>query len=259
MSFSCSSCSTPFERAADLARHVRLTHKRDAMLRTCRRCGRACDVSNIGRHEAVCGRSKRRMPGDCERCGTLHDGSYGSGRFCSERCSRGFVTAKNSQNRAETNRKISNSLENHVDVDVLTTLVRTVRTWTELIHRLQDVGMGVCKSRAKRLVNQHDLSTSHFKPSKRWTVDELLSHRPDEPKGHIREALLKTGRKHECVGCGLGLEWNGKKLVLQVDHINGDRFDHRPENLRFLCPNCHSQTDTWTWKNTRRVRRASHV
>lgn len=52
-----------------------------------------------------------------------------------------------------------------------------------------------------------------------------------------------------CAECGVGTEYNGKPLVLQLDHINGKNRDHRLENLRFLCPNCHSQTTTFASKN----------
>ena len=54
-----------------------------------------------------------------------------------------------------------------------------------------------------------------------------------------------------CASCGVGNVWNGLSLVLHLDHINGDSNDHRLENLRFLCPNCHSQTPTYSGRNKR--------
>ncbi len=56
--------------------------------------------------------------------------------------------------------------------------------------------------------------------------------------------LVKMGRPYRCEACGL-TEWCGKALTLHLDHINGINNDHRLENLRFLCPNCHQQTQTW--------------
>lgn len=69
-------------------------------------------------------------------------------------------------------------------------------------------------------------------------------------KAHrLRRALLESGVPHVCVGCGLGAEWNGLPLVLPVDHKDGDWSNNRIENLRFLCPNCHSQTPTFGRRN----------
>lgn len=56
-------------------------------------------------------------------------------------------------------------------------------------------------------------------------------------------------KKAECSECRLGLIWNNKPITLQIDHIDGNRFNHNEENLRWLCPNCHSQTHTFCAKN----------
>ncbi|MFE7328455.1 HNH endonuclease [Streptomyces sp. NPDC057565] len=51
--------------------------------------------------------------------------------------------------------------------------------------------------------------------------------------------------------CGIGETWQGKLLVLEIDHINGDRIDNRRENLRYLCPSCHSQTESFSNRRSR--------
>lgn len=63
----------------------------------------------------------------------------------------------------------------------------------------------------------------------------------------VRENMLE----YKCAICGNPGTWQGKKLCLQLDHINGINNDHRLNNLRFLCPNCHSQTDSYSGKNNR--------
>lgn len=65
----------------------------------------------------------------------------------------------------------------------------------------------------------------------------------------IRRAMLLDGFKDECAECGQGPVWNGKPLRLQVDHRNGNHCDNRRENLRFLCANCHTQTETFCNRN----------
>lgn len=68
-----------------------------------------------------------------------------------------------------------------------------------------------------------------------------------------KKRILRAGLlERKCQLCNLGEKWEGKPLVLRLDHINGDRYDHRIENLRLLCPNCDSQTDTVCGRNKRR-------
>jgi 5-methylcytosine-specific restriction endonuclease McrA len=65
----------------------------------------------------------------------------------------------------------------------------------------------------------------------------------------IKRRLLDAGiLKNVCDECGIS-EWRGKRLAIQIDHVNGIRDDHRLENLRMLCPNCHSQTETFAARN----------
>ena len=80
----------------------------------------------------------------------------------------------------------------------------------------------------------------------RQAIKDLSAHatRASVRKTIIREKLIP----YECSKCGIN-EWNGKMLSLHLDHINGVNNDHRLENLRFLCPNCHSQTETYTGRN----------
>lgn len=60
----------------------------------------------------------------------------------------------------------------------------------------------------------------------------------------LRRALNEIGIPCKCSNCGIS-EWNGKYLRLEVEHKNGDSMDCRKENLCYLCPNCHSQTETY--------------
>jgi Zn finger protein HypA/HybF involved in hydrogenase expression len=69
------------------------------------------------------------------------------------------------------------------------------------------------------------------------------------PHGDLRHLYIEFFNIEEkCSKCGLS-EWFGEKLILPLDHINGRNNDNSPENLRLLCPNCHSITDTFCGKN----------
>jgi hypothetical protein len=73
-------------------------------------------------------------------------------------------------------------------------------------------------------------------------------------RGRIKQRLIASGLPSVCALCGNTGEWQGRPLTLQLDHINGVPDDNRRENLRLLCPNCHSQTETFTGRRTTWVR-----
>lgn len=118
------------------------------------------------------------------------------------------------------------------------------------------VNSGTSHAHISKRIKILKLDTSHFKRNrvkysggnKPKSATEVLVLKTDGYQQHtktLRRALLEIGRQEVCSKCGQGTIWNSKPLTLQIEHINGNNLDNRPENLDFLCPNCHTQTPTW--------------
>lgn len=83
-----------------------------------------------------------------------------------------------------------------------------------------------------------------------YDLGDVMVENSTYPRSSLRRRLLRSGViPYVCAVCGRGPEWEGRPLTLILDHINGVNNDHRKENLRFLCPNCSSQTDTFSGRN----------
>lgn len=82
------------------------------------------------------------------------------------------------------------------------------------------------------------------------TLEQIFASKRRISGGTIKAKLLAAGlKKDECEVCGLPPIWNGKPLVIQLDHVDGDETNNTLGNLRLACPNCHTQTPTWGRKN----------
>jgi hypothetical protein len=82
-------------------------------------------------------------------------------------------------------------------------------------------------------------------------IADVLSAGRRRNRHHVKTRLFLAGLKQACCErCGLA-DWYGTTLSLELHHVNGDGLDNRLENLLLLCPNCHSQTDTWGGRNKR--------
>ena len=80
-------------------------------------------------------------------------------------------------------------------------------------------------------------------------AEEIFAANTRRHRGHLKQRLLRLGLKDgTCERCGLD-EWHDGPLSMALHHINGDRLDNRLENLELLCPNCHSQTSTYSGRN----------
>ena len=99
-----------------------------------------------------------------------------------------------------------------------------------------------------RLWNKGRTVFSDTRIKSKWTIEEIFCENSTYPK--IKYLVLKEKLiPYECEKCDNKGEWQEEKLTLQLDHINGNSKDNRLKNLRFLCPNCHSQTPTFGNKN----------
>lgn len=118
-------------------------------------------------------------------------------------------------------------------------------------------------------IEEFNVDVSHF-TGKLWSKNLTKHSHPSlaGKKGFAIEDIFReispVGRKiirsyvkdldlieYKCLECGNIGEWRNNIIALHLDHINGVATDHRLENLRWLCPNCHSATDTYAGKNNR--------
>ena len=120
----------------------------------------------------------------------------------------------------------------HCDGKNSTAHLEHFRTWNKGLTRETD-------DRLRRAGDKRAVPLAHILDgSRQWSDTNKLKQKL------IREGYLQN----KCSICGI-CEWMGSQIVCELDHINGNRYDNFLENLRILCPNCHSQTKTYCGKN----------
>lgn len=123
-----------------------------------------------------------------------------------------------------------------------------------------NVGSGGVWSHIRNKIKEFNIDISHFlgckinknrTPKNKQTAKDILV-KTDEgirlKASLLRRALDEINVSYECDSCKIN-SWNSKKLTLQIDHIDGNYLNNTKENLRYLCPNCHSQTSNWGFKS----------
>jgi hypothetical protein len=146
--------------------------------------------------------------------------------------------------------------------ELLEPLVKTSVSYRQILKKLGKKQAGGTQANIVRKIKQYKIDTSHMlgQASNRGnhhvggfpkrSADNILILRTEGYRQrhiYLKRALLEIGRKYKCYLCGLD-QWYGKRITLEVEHKNGNPRDDRRENLEFICPNCHSQTDTYCRK-----------
>ena len=158
--------------------------------------------------------------------------------------------------------------------DWLEELCRDSFSYAEVLRKAGRVQGGGSQQTLKNKIAEWGIDVSHFKgqhwakgstaktndalarmarKNQRYDLEELFCENSLATRHTVRERILKDNLiEYKCALCGNTGQWLGKEIALQLDHINGIGNDHRLENLRWLCPNCHATTETFAGKNNRK-------
>lgn len=148
--------------------------------------------------------------------------------------------------------------------EILAEAVADSTNMCEVLRRLGLEVVGGHHTHISRRVKAFRIDTSHFRlpspagrPKTRRTPEAVLvrqdeTHARRRQSEHLKSALSALGIPERCGMCGIEPIWQGEPLPLEVDHIDGDWRNNQADNLRLLCPNCHSTTDTYRGRGKRR-------
>ena len=133
------------------------------------------------------------------------------------------------------------------------------KTYTAILSKFGLLNSGCYHNYVKKRILELGLSVEKFHVSNHTKHNKIDISLVFVKNSTIHRSVVKKRFKklvpYTCSICSQNDTWKDKNLVLVLDHINGINNDNRVENLRFLCPNCNSQTDTFTGRNTKRIKK----
>lgn len=150
--------------------------------------------------------------------------------------------------------------------EILEPVVAESASVYEVLRRLGLAPVGGHHANISRRIKAYGIDTSHFTPvvrterqrlnQRRRTPAEILVEDTSDdarrtPGSRLKRAMRELGMEERCSLCGVESVWLGEPLPLEVDHIDGNWRNNRLENLRLLCPNCHSTTDSYRGRGKR--------
>lgn len=126
-----------------------------------------------------------------------------------------------------------------------------------IINRTVALGLdiNILKNKGREHLKRN---SGFFKHERKYKSSDIFVEDSAVCRTTIKAYIKKYNiiEQNKCAICGMENKWNDKKLVFVLDHVNGIRNDNRSANLRYLCPNCNSQTDTFAGRNNKKIKNA---
>ena len=165
----------------------------------------------------------------CEKCGKIMIEKYGSGRFCSRAC----ANSRDKSGLAKASIRVTQASKIYI-----------CEHCGKEFYKQKGNGKFCCAECAAAYRGK-----MHYE---KYLADNSIAWGQKNMRQYKKYFLDE--QNHHCAICGMKDEWNGKKLVFILDHIDGNADNNNRDNLRLICPNCDSQLDTFKSKNKKSAR-----
>jgi 5-methylcytosine-specific restriction endonuclease McrA len=166
---------------------------------------------------------------------------------------RNLVSTKITEHTGSNIHSLRHSAKAALTVDSVTSLATTCSSLTTLIVALGLQPIGSNFTRVSSFISKHNIQLCPKEKSSNFSDDQVYIQNSLYKRGQLSQRVRRDGwLPYVCSVCNNGGNWMNTSLTLHIDHINGVNTDHRKENLRWLCPNCHSQTPTYGGKNNKK-------
>jgi len=147
-----------------------------------------------------------------------------------------------------------------IEIQEIQEIIDSSAGFTEVLNKLGYASVGGSYKSLKERISYDNLDVSKLENNRvnkpliasKVNYEEILKSGKRCHRGSLKRYLLKSkSLENKCSKCGINPIWEKEELIMVLDHINGVPDDNRLENLRFLCPNCNSQTATFSGRNGR--------